>query len=223
MIAAATVFISLTDGADRLSRACSTLIVDRQQLGQAERRAHGRDARPGAARARHVVQKVVQQLERRRIGVARFALLVQPLHLAIGLAEQALDRGAAFEPAFAQRFEHRADDPPQLEHRLRGRDLLELLGGARQDFEVLLDALALDPAEQAELEAGAQLARPLRRPSARLRRRRGTGFACWSELRFSSSSVPSDSSARPRTARRSFSSGSSTSAMSRPPLSTRSR
>ena len=47
------------------------VIVDRQQLGQAERRAHGGDARPGAARARDVVQKIVEQLERRRIDVAR--------------------------------------------------------------------------------------------------------------------------------------------------------
>jgi hypothetical protein len=86
---------------------------------------------------------------------------VQTLHFAIGVTEQALDRGAALEPAFAQRFEHRADDPPQLEHRLRGRYLLQLLGGARQHLEVLIDALALDPAEQAELKARAELARPL--------------------------------------------------------------
>ena len=133
----------------------------------------------GAAGARDVVEKVVEQLERRRFGVARLALLVQALHLAVGLAEQALDRSAAFEPAFAQRFEHRADDPPQLEHRLRGRDLLELLGGARQDFEVLIDALALDPAEQAELEARAQLARPLRdRQRASPPARPDTGCAC---------------------------------------------
>jgi hypothetical protein len=137
------------------------VIVDRQQLGQAERSPDGSDARPGAARTRHVVKKIVEQLERRRIGIAAFAVLVQPLHLAIGVAEQALDRRAAFEPALAQRFEHCADHPPQLEDRLRGRDLLELLGRARQDLEVLVDPLALDPAEQAELVASAQLAGPL--------------------------------------------------------------
>ena len=49
------------------------------------------------------------------------------------------------------------------------------------------------------------------------------GCAWRSDFRFSSSSVPSDSSELPRTARRSFSSGSSTSARSRPPASTRSR
>src|SRR6185436_17621058 len=130
------------------------------QLGQAERRAHRRDTRPGAACPRNVVEKIVEQLERRGIDVASLTLLVQALHFAIGMAEQALDRGAALEPAFAQRFEHRADDPPQLEHRLRSRDLLELLGGARQDFEVLVDSFALDPAEQAELEARAELACP---------------------------------------------------------------
>ena len=133
MIAAATVFISLTRRRRQTFARLLDVIVDRQQLGQAERRAHRRDARPGAARTRHVVQKIVEQLERRRIDVAALALLVQALHLAIGVTEQALDRGAAFEPAFAQRFEHGADDPPQLEHRLRGRDLLELLGRARQD------------------------------------------------------------------------------------------
>ena len=46
------------------------VIVDRQQLGQAERGAHRGDARPGAARTRHVVKQIVQQLERRRFGVA---------------------------------------------------------------------------------------------------------------------------------------------------------
>jgi hypothetical protein len=106
-------------------------------------------------------------------GETAFALLVEALHLAVGVAEQALDRSAAVEPAFAQAFEYRADHPPQLEHRLRGRDLLELLGRARQDLEVLVDALALDPAEQAELIASAELAGPLpdREHLARRRRR----------------------------------------------------
>ncbi len=146
-------------------------IVDRQQLGQPERRTHGGDARSGAARTRDVVEKVVEQLERRRIDVAAFALLIETLHLAIGMTEQALDRGAAFQPAFAQGFEHRADYPPQLEHRLRRRNLFELLRGARQDFEVLFDALALDPAEQAELKARPELARPLRDRQRFARRR----------------------------------------------------
>jgi hypothetical protein len=109
-------------------------IVDRQQFGQAEGGADGRHARTVGAGASDVVQQVVQQFERRRIGVARFAQLVQTFHFTVGLTEQTFDGGAAFQAAFSQRFEYRADDPPQLENSLRSRNVLELLRGTRQNF-----------------------------------------------------------------------------------------
>jgi hypothetical protein len=69
--------------------------------------------------------------------VARLARLVQPLQLAVGLAEQPLDRRAALEAAVAQRLDDAADDPPQLEHRLVRGDLLERSATAATDLEVL--------------------------------------------------------------------------------------
>ncbi len=46
-------------------------LIDRQQLGQAERRAHGADARARRFGPTDVIKKVVQQLDRRRLRVAR--------------------------------------------------------------------------------------------------------------------------------------------------------
>ena len=156
--------------------------------------------------------------------IARLALLVEPLDLAVGQTQQALDRHAALQTLLAQRLDDGADHPPQLEHRLRGGDLLEAAGHGREAADVLFDPLAADPADQPGLELRAQPARPLAEPSAACSPGAGgSGAGCRSDFRFSDSSVPSDSSGLPRTARRSFSSGSSTSAMSRPPASTRSR
>ncbi len=198
-------------------------IVDHEQLVQPERRAHRRDLGAIGGGARHVIEKIVDQLDRRVLRVTRLALRVQLQDLAIGEAQQALDRHAGLEAAFPQRFDNRAHHPPQLEHRLPRGHLLELVRDGLEDLQILFRAFAADPAHEAQLEARTQAARPLRHRHAAVRRRRGaTGAACWSDLRFSSSSVPSDSSGEPRTARRSLSSGSSTSARSRPPASTRS-
>jgi hypothetical protein len=148
------------------------VVVHRQQLTQAKRGAHRRHTRPGALGARHVVQQIVEQLERWRIGIARFTLLVQALQLTIRLTEQAFDRGTAFEATFAQGLHHRANHPPQLEYCLGGRELLDFLSRGAEGFKVLTDALALDPAEQTDLETAAQLACPLRHRHRTFARRR---------------------------------------------------
>ena len=86
-------------------------------------------------------------------------MLLQPAHLAVDLAEQALDGDVAVDTAVAQRLEHRADDPPHLEQRLRGRVGLELRGDVGECGKVLRDLLAANPAEQRELEARTHPAR----------------------------------------------------------------
>ena len=116
-----------------------------------------------------------------------------------------------------------APDPPQLKDRLAGRNLLELLGNGGKDVEVLLDALAPNPADETDLEARTQTPPHCSTVSGGSPGAEATGCGCLSDFRFNSSNVPSDSSALPRTARRSFSRGSNTSARSRPPASTRSR
>jgi hypothetical protein len=86
-------------------------VIDRQQLAEAERGAHRRHARPAAAGARDVIEKVVQQLDRRMLREMRLAVLVQALDLAVGKAEQALDRHAALQAVLAQRLDDGARRP----------------------------------------------------------------------------------------------------------------
>jgi hypothetical protein len=93
----------------------------------------------------------------------------QHLDLPVGLAQQPLQCGAALDPVRPHRFQKCANHPPQLEHRLRGCDLLQLLGHLRENFEILYRAFAANIAQQADLEARPQPARPLRH--------RGGGFA----------------------------------------------
>ena len=161
-IAAATVFISRTLGADSVSLASSACSL---AASTSSRRNDWRTAvtrGPLLRDARDVEQQVVQQLDRRRGGVRRLAGVVQAAHLAVDVAEQSLQRHVAVEAALAQRLEHRTDHPPQLEQRLRDGVRLELRGDFRQRLEVLLDVLAADPAEQRELEARPQAAREVR-------------------------------------------------------------
>ncbi len=136
-------------------------LIDRQQLRQSERGAHRGNARTGGLRPPDVVKKVVQQLDGRRLGIARLALLVQAAHFAIAESEQPLDRYAAFQTVLAQRLDDRAGDPPELEDRLARCDLLELLGDGGQDVEVLRDALPADPPDEAHLVTGAHAPGPL--------------------------------------------------------------
>src|SRR6185312_8135332 len=120
-------------------------LIDRQQLREAERGSYGRDTHAAAFRAAHVIEKVVQQLDRRHLAIARLAELVEAADLAVREPEQPLDRLAALEAVLAQRLDDRAHHPPELEYRLpRGR-LLELLRHRRQRLKVLLDALAANP------------------------------------------------------------------------------
>ena len=62
---------------------------------------------------------------------------------------------------------------------LPGRHLLELVRDGFENFEVLLGALAADPADEAELEARTQAARPLRHGERGFAGTQGdTGAAC---------------------------------------------
>jgi hypothetical protein len=93
--------------------------------------------------------------------IARLALLVEAADLAVAEPEQPLQRLAVLQPVAMQRLDDRARHPPQLEHRLTGRDLLELARHGRQRLEMLRDALAADPADQPHLVARPQAPRPL--------------------------------------------------------------
>ena len=137
-------------------------IVDTQQLVEAERRAHRRDLRAVAGGARDVIEKVVEQLDRRVLRIAAFALRVELQDFAVGQTQQAFDRDAGFEAAFAQASMMRTDDPPELEHRLPRGHLLDLVRDGFEDLEILFGTFAADPADEAQLEARAQAARPLR-------------------------------------------------------------
>src|SRR6202034_3292918 len=93
--------------------------------------------------------------------IARFALLVEAPDFTVAEAEEALHRHTALDTVLLQGLDDRADHPPELEHRLTGRDLLELLGDGCQDVEVLFGTLTADPADETGLETGAETAGPL--------------------------------------------------------------
>ena len=137
-------------------------IVDRQQLGELERGAHGGDAAAGGRCAGDVVQQVVQQIDRRILAVAGLAEFVQCLDLPVRLSQQSLQRRAAFQSVGAHRFENCSDHPPQLEHGLGGRDLFELFSDLRQNLQILHGAFAADVSQQADLKSRPQTSRPLR-------------------------------------------------------------
>ena len=157
-------------------------VVDRKQFGQLERSPHGGDPSAAGRCPRHVVQQVVQQVDRRIFAITRLAEFVQRLDLPVGLPEQPLQGSAAFEPVGPDRFENGAGDPPQLEHRLRRRDLFQFFGHFRQNFQILYRAFATDVPQEADLESGTQASCPLRHGdrllslSRRLRHRRLIGF-----------------------------------------------
>src|SRR5204863_265781 len=148
-------------------------LIDRQQLPEAERGAHRAHARAGALGATHVIEQVIEQLDRWRLGVARLALFVEAADLPIPEAQQPFHRLPALEAALLQRLDHRADHPPQLEHRLAGGNLLELGRDGGEGLEVLLDALAADPADEPHLVARAHPPRPLLHRERRLAGRGG--------------------------------------------------
>jgi len=100
--------------------------------------------------------------------VAPLALRVQLQDLAVREAHEALDGHAGLEAPVPESFDNGADDPPQLEHRLLGRDLLELVCDGLEDLEILLGAFTADPADQPQLETGPQASRPLRDGQRRL-------------------------------------------------------
>ena len=148
-------------------------LIDGQQLRQPERGAHRRDARPRGLRATDVIEQVVQQLDGGRLRIPGLALLEEAADFAVAQAEQPLHRHAALETVLLERFDDRADHPPQLEQRLAGGDLFQLLGDGGQDVEVLLDALAADPANEADLVTRAQPPCPLLHRERPLAGRRG--------------------------------------------------
>ena len=145
-------------------------VIDGQQFVQTERSAHGGNARTCRGGTRHVVQQIIQQLDRRQLRVTRFAQFIEPADFAVGQAQQALDRHAALSAVLAQRFKHGAYHPPELEDALLRRHLLKTRGHGSQDLKILFQAFAANPAHQASLKACPQAACPLRR-----RQRRFTG------------------------------------------------
>ena len=153
-------------------------VVDVQQFIEPERGAHRRDLRTIAGGAGGVIKKIVEQLDRRVLRVAAFALRVELQDFAIGQAQQAFDGNAGFEAAFAQRLDDGADHPPELEYGLPGRDLLDLVRDGFENFEVLFGPFAADPADEAELKARAQPTCPLRNRERGFPALGATGAAC---------------------------------------------
>src|SRR5690606_15038269 len=133
------------------------LLVARQQLRQVEGRAYLPDALAGRARARDVVEEIVQQVGDGMLVESLGPFVDQELDAAVGLPEQPLERDRGLEPAVAQRLEHGTRDPPELVHVVAGRALLERLHHRRERLQVLLLVPALDPPEQRELELRAEL------------------------------------------------------------------
>ena len=84
------------------------------------------------------------------------ALVDELLQVAIGLSEQPLERDRRFQAAIPERLQHAADDPPELVHLVARRGLLERAGDFLQRVDLALRLAALDPAEQRQLEIGAQ-------------------------------------------------------------------
>ena len=150
-------------------------VVDVKQFIEPERRAHRRDLRTIAGGTGGVIEQIVEQLDRRVLRVAAFALRVELQDFAVGETEQAFDGHTGFEAAFTQRLDDGADHPPQLEHGLARGHLLELVRDRFENFEVLFRALAADPADEAELKARTQPARPLRHGERGLSGVRGHG------------------------------------------------
>ena len=137
-------------------------IVDRQQLGELERGAHGGNAAAGGRCAGDVVQQVVQEIDRRILAVAGLAEFIQSLDLPVRLSQQSLQRRAAFQSVGAHRFENCSGHPPQLEHGLGGGHLFELFSDLRQNFQILQGTFAADVSQQADLKSRPQPPRPLR-------------------------------------------------------------
>ena len=132
--------------------------VTGQQAGQVECLPDGHDALAVALGARDVVQQVVDQVSGRLPGIGGLALRMEPAHLAVGLAQQALDRDAGLQPLLAQRLHHAADHPPQLVHRVQRGGRLELLRHLGQPLQGPGLLVATDEPEQGELEARPQVA-----------------------------------------------------------------
>ncbi len=137
-------------------------VVDVQQLIEPERGTNRRDLGAVAGGACDVIEKIVEQLDRRILRIAPFALRIELQDFAIRETQQSFDRNARLEAAIAQRFDEGTDHPPQLKHGLPGRHLFDLVRDGLEDLEVLLGTLVADPADEAQLEPRAQTARPLR-------------------------------------------------------------
>ena len=142
--------------------------VDRQELAQAEGASDRIDALAAGRRARHVKKQVVQQFDRRRIRIGLFALRIQALQLAVGMAEQALDGDARLEAAVPQRIDETSRDPPELVQRRGCRDRFHAVCDVGECGEAAVLAIAADEAEQPRLEPGPEAPRPLRHGHPRL-------------------------------------------------------
>ena len=147
-------------------------VIDRQQFVETERGAHRRDARTRGARTRHVIQEIVEQLNRRQLRVARLAQFIEPANLPVGQPQQAFDRNTVVSAILSQCLEQGPNHPPKLKYALLRRHLLETRGNRGENLQILLQTFAAYPANQAGLKTRPQSARPLRGRERRLTRRR---------------------------------------------------
>ena len=110
------------------------------------------------ARARDVVQKVVEQVGDGVVVECTEPLVDQVLDLSVGLTKKSFQRHRGFQPAIQERLEHPPGHPPQLVHVVAVGGSLQVLHDAGQRLDVALVVTPLDPAQQRDLEFRAQLA-----------------------------------------------------------------
>ena len=157
----------------RLARGLQLLLV-RQQLAEAEGLLDGAHQRAARARARHVVEQVLEELHRRLGLEGVLAVLDDAPHLPVELAEQQLERDVGLEAAVAQRLDHAARRPPQACGVSGTAGGLQPLQGALHQLQALGAVLVAVPGEQPALEHVPQAARAggeLGRRQGRRRRR----------------------------------------------------
>ena len=114
---------------------------------------------PVTFRLRDVVQEVLDQLD--RLALQQTALTDDQDHSKqrVDFPQQVLDRHAELELLARNRFDQRADDPPDACNLLGNRAFFERFTDFFQPFEALFDRLFLDDLDQGQLVNRAQFFR----------------------------------------------------------------